>query len=460
MQQRSERASWWDVDDTFTATGIALAVRSGRCAPGATVRSALDTIGRADPAIGAFACVRYERAVAEADALASRADLAELPLAGVPIAIKDIIDVAGEVMHAGSRAAASPPAAADHPVVARLRAAGAIVVGQTTVCELDAWPFTDSPGHVTRNPWNPDRTPGGSSGGSAAAVAAGMVPIAHGSDGLGSVRVPAACCGLFGLKPGRGVVPAQIGRDSWSGMAENGVLATTVADGALMLSVMAGDPRLARIRRPGNLRIGVSTASLSPLVRVDPQWARAARTAGAVLGAVGHRVIPVDVPYPKLPVAVCSRWLANSAIDIEGFERSLVQRRNRRHAALGRLVNRLGLVRKSDLDEIEEAMRGLFDGIDLLVTPTLARPPAAAVTWSELSWRANVTASVRYSPLAAIWNLLGWPGASVPVGIHTESRTPVAAQLIGPPGSEADILAIARQVESRHPWVRRPPGAR
>lgn len=456
MKQRSARAPWLD-DESFTAVAIAKAVRTGRCAPGDAVRVSLDAIGRLDPEIGAFAAVRYHRALAEADALSARTDLADLPLAGVPISIKDNIEVEGEVMHAGSRACAPLPAATDHPVVSRLRDAGAIVVGQTTVCELSAWPFTDSPGHITRNPWNPDRSAGGSSGGAAASVAAGMVPVAQGNDGLGSVRVPAACCGLFGIKPGRGVVPAEIGLDSWSGMAENGVLATSVADGALVLSVMANDPDLARVRRVKRRRIGLSTESVSPLVRVDQQWARAARTAATLLADVGHDVRPVAVPYPKVPVAAVSRWLANAANDLAELDRKLVQKRNRWHAALGRGVQRVGLVRQSDVDALERAMRALFADIDVLITPTLANPPSAAVSWSERSWIANVVAGVGYAPFAGTWNLLGWPGASVPVGIHTLSLTPVGAQLIDKPGTERDILAIARQIESRRPWRPRAP---
>ncbi|WP_245672993.1 amidase [Aldersonia kunmingensis] len=456
MKQRSARAPWLD-DESFTAVAIANAVRTGRCAPGDPVRASLDAIGRLDPEIGAFACVRYHRALAEADALSSRPDLGDLPLAGVPIAIKDNIEVEGEVMQAGTRAGAPPIEESDHPVVARLRAAGAVVVGQTTMCELAAWPFTDSPGHVTRNPWNLERTAGGSSGGAAAAVAAGMVPVAHGNDGFGSVRVPAACCGLFGIKPGRGVVPSQIGLDSWSGQAENGVLSTSVADAALVLAVMADEPDLSRVRRAKPLRIGLSTASVSPLVRVDQEWARAARTAATVLGDVGHDVRTVDVPYPKVPVAAVSRWLANAAKDIAELDRKLVQPRNRWHAALGRAVQRAGLVRKSDVDDIEQAMFALFADIDLLITPTLAKPPSAAAAWSERSWFSNVVAGIGYAPLAGTWNLLGWPGASVPVGMHTVSRTPVAAQIIAKPGRERDILAIARQIESRRPWRSRAP---
>jgi amidase len=179
--------------DGGTAVGIAAAVRSGVESPTAVVAAALERIAARDCATRAFVAVQAETALAAAAALARRPDLRDLPLAGVPIAIKDNIPVAGTVMASGTAAGNRGTSLADHVVVARLRAAGAVVVGRTATPELDAWATTDTPDVVTRNPWNLDLTPGGSSGGSAAAVAAGIVPVAHGTDGLGSIRIPAAC---------------------------------------------------------------------------------------------------------------------------------------------------------------------------------------------------------------------------------------------------------------------------
>lgn len=194
-------------DSPFTsAVVVAEQVRSGVSSPMEHVEVALAAIAEREPKIQAFAAVLGDQARAEALALSRRPDLATLPLAGVPVAIKDVIPVAGLPMREGSGATSAEPRAADHPVVARLRAAGAVVVGLTTLPELAVWGTTDAPGHITRNPWNPSRTCGGSSGGAAAAVAAGMVPLAHGTDGLGSIRIPSANCGVFGIKPGRGVV--------------------------------------------------------------------------------------------------------------------------------------------------------------------------------------------------------------------------------------------------------------
>src|SRR5689334_464390 len=206
------------------ATEIAARVLSGELTAVEVVRAHLAHLDAVDPRIGAFRVVRHEAALAEAAAVDARLDRFSLPLAGVPVAVKDNVDVAGEVTTVGSATHAPGPATRDHPVVARLRAAGAVVVGITRVPELCIYSATDGPGTVTRNPWDTAYSSGGSSGGSAAAVASGCVPVAHGNDGMGSLRLPAAACGLVTLKPGRGVIPSGLGADSWSGMAENGAL--------------------------------------------------------------------------------------------------------------------------------------------------------------------------------------------------------------------------------------------
>jgi hypothetical protein len=214
--------------------------------------------------------VRGQAALAEAAAVDARPDRPGLALAGVPVAVKDNIAVTGEPMRVGSQASLAGPRTRDHLVVARLRAAGAVVVGVTRMPELAVWAFTDGRFGMARNPWDLSRTCGGSSGGSAAAVAAALVPLAHGNDGLGSIRVPAAACGLVGVKPGFGVVPAGPGADVWCSMGENGPIATTVADAALGLSVMAGNPALARVDRPpGGVRIALVTGAPVPGSRVD-----------------------------------------------------------------------------------------------------------------------------------------------------------------------------------------------
>src|SRR5579859_5545548 len=225
---------------TWPAMEIARAVRETRVSPAEVVQAHLSQITRLEPGIHAFQVVLAEQAMAEAHALAGRADLATLPLAGVPVAVKDNVDVAGVPTRAGSAATRSEPAGHDDELFRRLRAAGCVVIGKTQMPELAIWPFTEPQAYpVTRNPWDPSRTPGGSTGGGAAALAAGMAALALGSDGGGSIRIPAACCGVVGLKPGPGVVPLAGGMDShWYGLTAFGPLARTVGDAAAALDVL------------------------------------------------------------------------------------------------------------------------------------------------------------------------------------------------------------------------------
>ncbi|PTR29094.1 amidase [Rhodococcus sp. OK519] len=435
---------------------IATRVRSGELSPVTAVEDALRRIEERDPRINAFVRVMRDRAVEEARALAARPDLADLPLAGVPVAIKDNVEVAGEPMRDGSLATDPSPSTHDHPTVARLRAAGAIPIGLTAVPELCVWGAVDSPGRITRNPWNTSYGPGGSSGGSAAAVADAMVPIALAADGMGSIRIPSAACGVFGIKPGRGLVPAELGVHSWFGMSENGPIASTVRDAALMLSVLAARPDLAEVSlsTPRPLRIGVDTNTPSPIVPLDGEWARGVAKTAALLGEGGHHTRTVKVPYPPLMSAAFVRWLAGTAADADGLDPTLLQPRTRRHAAIGRVIERAGLVRQSQVDRLDARMRGFFADHDVILTPSLAQPPIRALAWSEKSWASNVVANVRYAPFSALWNVLGWPAASVPVGIHSGSETPIAVQVVAPPGGEATILAVAAELERRQGWPR------
>ncbi|CAN5290586.1 amidase [soil metagenome] len=441
-----------------TAIEIAEAVRTGRCSAEDVVTDHLDRISVEDRQWNAFRVVRHEAALAEARALDAAPATRELPLAGVPVAIKDNVAVSGEVTTFGSAAVPSWTAArSDHPVVARLREAGAVVVGITRVPELCLFAFTDGPEAVTRNPWNPALSCGGSSGGSTAAVAAGMVPLAHGADGLGSLRIPAASCGLVTLKPGRGTVPAGIGAGDWYGMAENGILATTVADLALGHAVLAGQTTGSAAVGSGELlRIGTSTRS--PLIGSWPDAdSRSAvdRTAAA-LAVLGHSVAPVRVPYPtSAALTVVFRWFAVAAADADdiGADPAQLQDRTRRHAELGRLAARFGVIRPGPVKAFEERLRGLFTDIDVLITPILTGAPPAALEWHRGSWLSNVLASSRFAPYPAVWNLAGYPAMSIPVGTR-ENGMPLAVQMVGPPKSEARLLDLAASVQQELPWQR------
>lgn len=438
-----------------TAAEIAAAVREKRATPHEVVAEHLARIERLDARVGAFRHVRTDAALAEAEEVAARADLARLPLAGVPVAVKDNLPVRGESTRVGSAATPDAPADHDHVTVARLRAAGAIVVGLTNVPELCVFGTTDGVHGIARNPWDTSRTAGGSSGGSAAAVAAGMVPIALGNDGMGSLRIPAANCGLVTIKPGYGTVPAGIGNGDWFGMSENGPLATTVEDTSLMFAVLADRPG-APAPEPATHRIALSLHSPLPGVRVSRSYANAAREAAALLGQAGHEVRPAEPPYPWwLGTASLAHWTAGTAVDAEGLDPRRLTRRTRVHAAVGRrFVNG---VRSGDRrEQLRHRLEPFFTEHDVLLTPALARRGPAAAPWHERGWLRNLLANTAYSPMTPPWNLTGWPAMSVPFGT-LPSGAPCAVQLVGRPGSEAELLAVAAQLETLRPWRRTAP---
>lgn len=437
---------------TLTAGEIAESVRRGETSARTHTRAALDRIADLDRPVGAFQLVREERALDEADAVDLRSDRSQLPLAGVPIAIKDNVPVAGEPMRGGSAGSDPRPQETDHEVVRRLRAAGAVVVGLTRVPELCVFGATDSAFGVTRNPLDLDRTPGGSSGGAAAAVAAGMVPVAHGNDGMGSIRIPSACCGLVGIKPGLGVVPADLGNGSWFDMSENGPLATTVADAALVLSVMAAQPDLAALREPGPLRIALSTKVPMPLTPLHKDWRGAPDTAGDLLRSAGHTVVGADPQYGQtLSTSEMARWTAGTELDAQWLQdRSRMEKRTRRHAALGRTFLKLGFPRERGRASWTTRAERLFADHDVLVTPALAQYPKSSAAWSERGWLANALSDARHAPFAAPWNLAGWPALVLPVGTGSGS-TPLAVQLVARPGGESLLLGLAAQLEGLRP---------
>lgn len=439
-----------------SAANIAEAVRSGESSAVAETHAALSRMASDD--IGAFQVIRSEHALAEAAGVDARGDRGRLPLAGVPVAIKDNIPVAGEPLRDGSAATDPSPQERDHEIVARLRAAGAVVVGITAVPELCVFGATDSVYGVTRNPWNRERTAGGSSGGSAAAVAAGFVPIAHGNDGMGSIRIPAANCGLVGLKPGSGLVPQDIGVDAWLGMSENGPLATTVQDAALMLSVLAARPALAAVAEPERpLRIAVAPGAATPLAPVDPEWSRAATDSAARLAAVGHGVEEVVFPYPANPLPLLARWFAGTATDAAALDPRKLEPRTRVHARWGRVLGRVAR-NPRPVERFRAEALAFFERFDVLITPSLAQPGIPAIEWHRESWAKNMAASIRYAPFASPWNLLGWPALSVPAGWHDGAGVPLGVQLVTPPrpdgAGEALLLSVARQLESLQPWPR------
>lgn len=438
-----------------TATDISQAVRAGEVTARAVIEEHLARIAALDKDLGAFVLVRSAAALQEASELDLRPDKADLPLAGVPVAIKDNIPVAGEPMRCGSAAFPAAPQAHDHPVVARLRAAGAIIVGITNLPELGIFAFTDSVYGISRNPWDTSRTAGGSSGGAAAAVASGMVPVAHGNDGAGSIRIPAANCGLFGIKPGTGVIPAEIGADSWGGMAENGPLATTVADAALTFRVMAGLPP-APVDKPGAVRIGLSVRSPVTGITVHKEFVNAVRAASLLFARAGHTVQDADPKYPMWAAnALTTRWLSYPQVDAAPYlSGTKLEARTRRHVRAGRVAARLSPPKATDRERFQHVVAPFFENHDVLLMPSLAQFAPAARRWGTGSWLRSVIASMRYAPMAAAWNLAGYPAASVPFGV-AENGLPLAVQLVSRPGNEGLLFGLAEQLEN---WPRHAPG--
>jgi amidase len=439
----------------LTAVETAAEVRAGRLTARQAVEDALARIEAADARLNAYQEVRVFAALREADAVDARPDKDSLPLAGVPIAIKDNVQVTGEPMRDGSLGSEPAPSTHDHEVVRRVRAAGAVVVGLTRVPELCVWGATDSGFGITRNPWDPNRTPGGSSGGSAAAVASGTVPIAHGNDGMGSIRIPAACCGLVGIKPGRGVVPSDIGNGSWFGMSENGPLATTVADTALLLSVLADRPELASVAEPGMLRIAASTKVPMQATPLDKHWAAGLRETADLLRGAGHTVRDADPPYGQaLSVAEFVRWTAGTELDARLLaDRDKLTTSVRRHARAGRFVLALGLPREGGRTKWQQRAERFFADHDVLITPALAQPPIRSKGWSQRGWLTNMLVNARYAPYAAPWNVAGWPAMAVPAGLDPRGM-PLGVQLVARPGGEGLLLSLAGQLEQLRPWPR------
>jgi amidase len=439
---------------SLTGLEISAAVRARELSAEEIIRAHLERIASLDRELGAFQVVAADGAVAEARALDARADVTALSLAGVPIAVKDNIDVASLPTRRGSAATAGSPATQDDELVRRLRAAGAVVIGKTRMPELAIWPFTESDAFgVTRNPWDRGSTPGGSTGGGAVAVASGMASLALGSDGGGSIRVPASCCGLVGIKPGPGVVPLGEGKLShWLGLTQYGPIARSVADLALMLDVLSGGTRFRDPRLAGRgLRLAVSIRPPAAGAKVDPQVAAAVRSLAAVLGDAGHQVVAADPPYPMdLGLRFMRRWLPGIAEDAAGLDAERLESRTRSMAAVGRWVQRLGWAKPADADGLGARMRAWFAGYDALITPTLATPPVPLGRWRGKGW-ISTTFGVANWIFTTPWNLVGFPAASIPAGTNADG-VPIGAQLVAPPGGEAVLLGLMAQVERSRPW--------
>lgn len=432
----------------ISALEIASLVQSGQTSASQVIREHLDRIVFLDTKLRAFQVVRAERALAEAAELDARADRASLPLAGVPVAIKDNFDVAGEATRRGSAATSDQAAERDDELVRRLRAAGCIVIGKTRMPELAIWGFTSSAAYgATHNPWDRKLDPGGSTGGGAVAVATGMSALTLGTDGGGSLRIPAAYCGVVGFKPGADVLPVPGGRPQhWYGLTSAGPMARTVADTAAMLAVLEGKD-VRELAAADSLRVAMSLRSPSPIGRPDDHNRTAVQQAGHRLGELGHRVTNFDPPYsPMLGSRWTRYWHAGIAQDARGLRSAHLEPRTRVMIAKGRRVQLLGGPRAGAAADWRRRMITWLEDYDVLITPTVAAPPPVAGSMDGRGYFGTLLAQAVSVPYTPAWNLAGLPAAAIPTGVGTNGR-PRSVQIIGKPGAEATVLAVASQLE-------------
>jgi amidase len=457
-----------------TALELAAKIRAREVSPLELADLYLERIERLDPQLNAFVTVDAEGARAAARAAESAPAVA--PFHGVPIPIKDLNEVAGLRTTFSTKALADYVPDFDVAVVRRLRDAGFVFLGKTNTPELGTIAQTESElNGACRNPWNTGLTPGGSSGGAAAAVAAGLAPAAHGSDGGGSIRIPASCCGLVGLKPSRGrVSPSPYGSGSL-GLSTNGALARSVRDAAALLDVMAGpepgdfffapEPERAFLAEvdepPGRLRIAVTTTP--PLqVPLDPECVAAVEGTAVLLAELGHDVLEAT-PQWQADEAIAEFirvWQVGPALAgiddlslLEPINRALAEdARAASSPELGFAIIRLqALVRR---------IAAFWLDVDVLVTPTLALLPVPiGWTYEETDGDAHLAFArqLLFTPFAALFNVTGQPALSLPLHWSAE-EIPVGVQLVGRPFAEATLIRLAAQLEQARPWrERRPP---
>jgi amidase len=450
----------------LSATEQAELIRRGEVGSEELVRLYLDRIEALDPWLGCYVTVAAEQALAEARSPRPG------PFSGVPLPVKDLAETAGIRTTLSTRALADNVPARDVAVVRRLREAGFVLLGKTNTPELGLTPFTSSALHgPTRNPWDVARTAGGSSGGAAAAVAAGLAPAAHGSDGGGSIRIPASCCGVYGLKPTRGRVSPAPYPDVY-GLSTSGPITRTVADAAALLDVLAGnepgDPyRCAPPARPFAAEVGADPGRLRVAWTVEPpldapvdrECVRAAEDAAAVLAELGHDVVEATPPWRSETLLPLFTRVWQTIPTLYGAARAGYE------PLAAALADAADATSSSAYVQAQLALQGFARevavfcaGFDLLLTPTLALPPVP-VDWqdAEPDPLRRFERNALFTPFSPVANLTGQPAASLP--LHwSDDGLPVGVMLTAAPGDEATLLRVSAQLEAARPWRHRVSG--
>ncbi|WP_157997649.1 amidase family protein [Mycobacteroides stephanolepidis] len=451
------------------------ALESGEVTAVGLCEAVLERVSCLEPRLNAVADVLEDAITAAERADQRRLDGEQGWLLGVPLGLKDDLDVAGYRTGYGT-SARNVVADTSTEIVARAVQKGAVPVIKTRVPEFDQWPFTESSvGGVTTNPWDFNRTPGGSSGGSAAAVAAGMVPAAIGSDGGGSVRIPAACCGIVGYKPSRGFFPTAPARDIWQGLGTYGTLTRSVLDAAILADALGGPGvddhfRLESVpagfeaaTREAHLLSGLCIAvSVRPSVRVakvDTVISGFVAMAASLLEKAGHHVYDDLRSWPD-PMAVltlrsqvgllsASRYASSSEVD---RATRTARRIAKMHAGISPSVAAWHAKR------VATHANEIFEHADFVLTPTIGTLPPLAGTVYKASLAAAAWHSRWALPYTPLWNVAGNPAVSLPIGL-SEEGLPVSVQLIGAVGDDARLLALASQLEKATGWSHRPSAA-
>jgi amidase len=462
------------VDLAFTsALEQAQLIRQREVSPLELVEVYLERIQRLDSQLGSYFTVVAEMALAEAKAktehLTQTKDTSELPpFFGVPIAIKDLNPLEGIRCTYGTPVLMDKISLYSDAVVMRIKHAGFTILGKTATSELGSLPYIEQPGFPpTRNPWNLDYTAGGSSGGAAAAIAAGLTPIAQGSDAGGSIRGPAFCCGLVGIKPARGRVSYAPLGDHLNGIATNGPMARTVADAAALLDVMSGyvtgDPYWlpnpetsfldASRQAPSPLRIAFST-SVQPVGEAADICQQSVRETVELLEGMGHIVEPGCPDFTGLVEPFKKVWSAS--VTVPGIPKEVLSAMNRWIAEQSGSAGEY-LQAVHQMQVIARRIVGFFEVFDVLVLPVYLHPQIRVGEWANLSPEETLEKITAWIAPCPPFNASGLPAIAIPTGFEQSTGLPLGVQLVGRPAAEATLIALAAQLEAAKPWIQHRP---